>query len=331
MKVISVLSGVFRQGEWVYGVPATARRSWGWATPLLLMFGLGGVVFVATIVWLAALPNGVATITLAVEMMWTVLLAITAIAVFTAWGLRFERRSLASLGLVDPQWRRQVGQGLLAGIGICLAIGVLGDMASWFAGAPAGNGGGWWIFQAIGSLVSLGPADLVRLACFVAAVAIYAAAEEVVFRGWLLSAISARWGAAPGILLSSALFASYHYHLFGGGLAYGSFWMIAMGFSGVAFCLLAMVQKSLFGAIGMHAGFNLWLMLGSSLPRLSDPEAGSLSQILSVTLDVTSGMPEDGGLPLTGYDLADAIVFALVGLGLLQLVRRQPVRFARNP
>jgi membrane protease YdiL (CAAX protease family) len=325
------LSVVFRPGEWVYDVPATARRSWGWATPVLLLLGLGTVVVLATFLWYVLIPDLPASISLSVEIAWMVLLAITAIALFTAWGLGFERRSAASMGLVDAHWRRRIWRGLLAGGGVCLAIGFLGGIIGRFAGAPVSPGDEWWLVPALGNLAGLGLADLSRLAVFTCAVAIYAGAEEVVFRGWLLSAISARWGAAPAILLSSALFASYHSYLFGGGLAFGSFWMIAIGFSGVLFCLMAMLQKSLFGAMGLHAGFNLSLMLGNSLYQLSDPAAGSLSQILAATLDVASAMPDEGVLALTGYDLADPIVFGLAALALLPFVSRQRSRLVRAP
>jgi membrane protease YdiL (CAAX protease family) len=341
LSLFSQLSGVFCPGEWIYGVPFQARRSWAWATPALLMLGLGVVILVAGLLVLIAfdLFPGLGSLlytrpaldaasppdpSLLFVIAWMLLLGLAAIALFIAWARWFERRGLASLGLIDPRWKPRVGLGLLAGVGIALAIGWLGPVIASFADGPVTPSDDWLMLQALTNIAGLGLAELGGLAAFILSVAVYACAEEVVFRGWLLSAISARWGAAPGILLSSALFAAYHSHLYAGGLAYGNFWMLAMGFSGVVFCLLAMLQKSLFGAMGLHAGFNLFLAVGDSLVQAGDPENGSFSDILSTSLDVTSDWPEDARIALTDYDLADPVVFTLVALVLLQLLAKQP-------
>jgi membrane protease YdiL (CAAX protease family) len=90
-----------------------------------------------------------------------------------------------------------------------------------------------------------------------------AAAEEVLFRGWALTAISVRLGAGPAVAISSLLFAAAH--------VYPSQWadpamlLSLLGYvaAGAALCVIALKQRHLYGAIAAHTGYNVALLLQS--------------------------------------------------------------------
>ena len=86
------------------------------------------------------------------------------------------------------------------------------------------------------------------LALSIALVAIVApVAEELAFRGVILPAAGARWGAWPAIFVSAALFAAYHVTL----------WLfMPMFVLGVATGWLTVSRRSLWPAIALHVMYN---------------------------------------------------------------------------
>jgi membrane protease YdiL (CAAX protease family) len=95
--------------------------------------------------------------------------------------LRVGRVRLADLGITRAGWRREIGLGLVAMLGITATLR---------------------------GIVSIPLAD--RLPLFVIGV-LAASAEDTLFRGYLQPALIARWGTAAGLLLTMALFQVHHY------------------------------------------------------------------------------------------------------------------------
>lgn len=98
-------------------------------------------------------------------------------------------------------------------------------------------------------------------------------AEELVFRGWLLQALSGR-GRALAVAVSSTIFASLHL-LNAEALKSGlGFSVLAYGGFGVFFCLIAMRERGLELGWGVHTANNVFSMVlvsesVSSLPMPS--------------------------------------------------------------
>jgi len=323
---------VIHDAEWVYARPLASRRSWVWATPFLLAAGVEATLFLADLLW-PVLPfwrwgaDGM-LVEPWIQMPWMILLAGLAVAVFVVWARWFERRGFASLGLVDPLWGKRLLWGLAAGCMLVILIDGLGGLLTLLTGGLDGETDGWFWVWRLRILAGLGLSDWARLLAFGCGVALYACAEEVVFRGWLLSAIAARWGVGPAVLLTSALFAAVHAHLFGAGLLFGSFSMIALALTGIAFSLLALSQKSLFGAMGLHVGFNVVMIGGAALDNLNTEPALSMNAALAQALDIAALWADGQVLIPSWYDLAAATVFAALSLLLIDVLRKQRRHFA---
>ncbi|MCR8946518.1 CPBP family intramembrane metalloprotease [Streptomyces sp. OUCMDZ-4982] len=129
-----------------------------------------------------------------------------------------------------------------------------------------------------------------------AAFAVQASTEEVVFRGFLLPRFTARWGVTVGVLGSSALFAAAHLINLRAPSTY-----IAMTFLlGVALALWALADGALWRTCAFHTVWN-WLphLLGGS-------DDGTVAEATTATT------------------VASFAVLALVVLGALWSFRRSP-------
>ena len=118
--------------------------------------------------------------------------------VVVAWIRFVERRPLASIGLGGAHRLQTFLGGQLAGVAMVTAI-VAGI---WIAGGfdMLALGGALGSPGAIGSIAVL-------LACF----AVQSGIEEFFFRGWMLSAIAAKFGVVIAVVLSSLVFTFLHF------------------------------------------------------------------------------------------------------------------------
>jgi membrane protease YdiL (CAAX protease family) len=84
--------------------------------------------------------------------------------------------------------------------------------------------------------------------------------EELLFRGWLLRDLEARYGTIPALLWSSALFGLVHLEASA---------MVYAGLAGLVLGAVALRTRSTLGSIAMHAGVNaLPLLLPPTLLRI---------------------------------------------------------------
>jgi uncharacterized protein len=119
-------------------------------------------------------------------------------AVVLGWVRVVERRPLASVGLGGPHRTRAFLCGQLTGIAMIMAI---------VAGIWIGGGFHVVAFgNAFGSPTALANI-VILLVCF----AFQSSVEELLFRGWMLSAIAAKFGFVIAVVLSSLVFNFLHF------------------------------------------------------------------------------------------------------------------------
>lgn len=210
---------------------------------------------------------------------------------------RFEKRPLSTIGLSRGRILRRYIAGF--GIGVMLlAITV-------------------WPAFLTEEVVWKGFTPIVAL--FFAAFVIQGAAEEVLFRGYLLSAISRKIGVFWGVVISSAFFASLHFVTIEGVLDVTVLFLLA--------CLLALITvrtNSLWAACGLHTAWNFVSGL------LSEGNAGGLNMDYAVVTIGDPNAPEPNfGFWGNPYNLLYVLVFAVLILLVLyagknRLVVRRP-------
>ena len=164
--------------------------------------------------------------------------------VVLAWTRFVERRPLPSIGLVREHRSRTFLFGVLTGIIMAIAIVAGGWIAGGFsAGAFAVA---FHSPPALGAIATL-------LACF----ALQSSVEEILFRGWMLSAIAAKFGVVIAVVVSSSVFTFLHYDPHAG-------WLFAINvfLFAVFACCWAMSTGNIWGVMGWHAGWNWLLAVG---------------------------------------------------------------------
>lgn len=209
-------------------VPVVAMDGWmqarGWSTANGEPVGLAGL---HALLWLGFAPP---------------LLAVL------AWVRFIERRSLASIGLVGPKPLNLFACGLLIGFAtIAVVVSLI-----WLAGG----------MQAVAVAPAWrSPRSLLQIGLLLPAFVFQAGVEELMFRGWLLSAVARKANAVVAVLLVSLVFCLLHYSPRQAPL-------IVLGtflFSLFA-CAWALRARSVWGVMGWHAGWNWLLAVGFELP-----------------------------------------------------------------
>ena len=142
-------------------------------------------------------------------------------------------------------------------------------------------------------------------------------AEELLFRGWLLSALEDRVGGSLAVLLSAVAFSAFH--LWAGG-AVDAISLANLLLGGLWFGLLAQRSGGILAPIGAHLGWNVAEDIGFGL--VPNPGMGDLGALANY--DMVGG-PLWGG---TEEGLNSSIAMTLV---LVALVVPLLPRFAGRP
>jgi len=209
------------------------------------------------------------------------------------WLKLVSKRPFWTLGL-EPQHARQALRGaLLAGLMMAVTAGL-----SIVRGASFEPG----LLQTMG-LTALGVRFLSLVTYFV-----QGPAEEVLFRGWLLPVIGARYRPWLGVLVSSLIFSLAHA---------GSHGITPLGFLnlflfGVFAAVYALAEGGVWGIGAWHAVWN-WAM-GDLLGFAMDgtPHSGLLSSVRADGPDIISGgaFGLEGGLACTAVFLTAITIVA---------------------
>jgi uncharacterized protein len=177
------------------------------------------------------------------------LVPFTALALIViAWTRFVERRSLASIGLAGKRGPRTFAFGVLAGVVMTAAI-VAGG---WLAGAYSAGA----IAPAFQS-----PSGLAVIALLLACFGVQSSAEEILFRGWMLSAVEAKFGTLAGVLISSLVFVLMHFDARAGWLFDVNVFLFA-----VMACCWSIRTGNIWSVMGWHAGWNWLLAVGFEMP-----------------------------------------------------------------
>lgn len=173
--------------------------------------------------------------------------AMIGLVVFS-WIRFVEGRSLATIGLAGSGCARAFLRG--HAIGMATSFAVVSGI--WMAGGlhPLGYG------PALGSPTALAGIGLL-LVCFV----VQASAEEILFRGWLLSVVARKFNIPIAVILTSIVFSLLHY-------GPQQHWLTTTNtflFSAFA-CSWALAAGNIWSVMGWHAGWNWLLATGFELP-----------------------------------------------------------------
>ncbi len=164
------------------------------------------------------------------------------------WVCLVERRPLASIGLTGDHkvlvFLRGHAIGWVSMLGIVLIILFAGGYSA------SGFGRAW-----------ASPSAVTSIALLLFSLALQSSAEEILFRGWLLSIMSKKFNVVIGVLVSSALFALLHF-------SRGQHWLVTLSnlLFGVFCCCWALRSQSILGVMGWHSGWNWLLAVGFGLP-----------------------------------------------------------------
>lgn len=220
------------------------------------------------------------------------------LAVLFAWVRLVERRSLVTIGLVGERPRRT----FLAGLGVGLATSTLVVAAIALAGG-----------YAVGELfpASTAPSALLRIAALLAGFALQSSVEEILFRGWLMSAMARKLGVVLAVVLTSTVFMLLHY-------SPHQAWDLMLGtflFSLFA-CAWALRSGSIWGVMGWHAGWNWLIAVGFELPitGIDVHLPALLVQLAPRGPDVLTGGaqgPEGSALCSAFFAVASLLLFGL--------------------
>lgn len=165
-----------------------------------------------------------------------------------AWTRFVERRSVATIGLVESHRARTFLRGLA--IGFATSGGVVA--AIWLAG---GYSAGEYAkaFHSPGALLSIG----FLLFCF----SVQSSMEEILFRGWLLSAVARKLNVPLAVGITSTLFTLLHYEPH-------QPWRVTSGILLFALftCAWALKTGNIWGVMGWHSGWNWLLAVGFQVP-----------------------------------------------------------------
>lgn len=263
--------------------PDTARRTWGWGAVGLMVAGYVASsvpVLVGTIIYTIVLTVSSGetdplaaqralnenTLTVLLPLM---LLQFLAWAVMTLmWVKLFERRPLSTIGLERRGFFGRYLLGLPLGVFLVVLVSAVAAMLGMGASTGAAdNLGAMEVSRAITHAALIGYAGLFL------GFLIQGGVEELVFRGWLMSALTARWGKPVGVFVASFAFALLHAHVFISGLMFGVLALSGIGLTGLVFSLTALWRRSIIEAAAAHGAFNAVAVIAPTFALLaSDPD-----------------------------------------------------------
>jgi uncharacterized protein len=173
---------------------------------------------------------------------------ITWMLAVAAWIVFIERRDAGTIGLTRAGAAAGFSCGLVAGVLTLSAV----VACIWLAGA----------YQVTGLLpAARSPEALVAIAGLFLCFLVQASIEEIIFRGWLTSAITRRINLIFAVLLSSLLFTLLHFSRGQPWLATGNIFLFALFASA-----WSISSNNIWGAMGWHSGWNWILATGFEVP-----------------------------------------------------------------
>lgn len=309
--------------------PSNSRRTWAWGAIGLVLatYGLSaapvilwGLVSVALDV-ASGLDVAVAQSRLTARLSdWLfatifVQFALWALMIW-GWARLFERRHAASWGLrLTGLTPLRYAVGLVLGVLLALAIGFVGLLLGVGAGVED-------MASQVAAARLVEPEIAMLLAVIVLVFLVQGGAEEVIFRGWLMSTLAARWGVRAGVIVSSFVFMLLHAHVFVSGLAFGAVALAGLGAMGMVFALLCLVTRSIIEAIAAHGAFNAAAFTAPLAVMLaSDPDLAPNDAIAQVFASATGTAGGTFSTGLFAQGLTAGVIAAVLAVVLTRRAR----------
>ncbi|MCC5980818.1 MAG: CPBP family intramembrane metalloprotease [Oceanicaulis sp.] len=314
---------------WEHG----SRRTFGWATlPLLfiayVISAIPMVVLAAGAVISAGIDPDAPAQAGEAAMRGEILLP-GILMQFTLWGVltlvwvkAFERRSFASAGFVMPGWAVRYLRGLAVGVGLVLMLGaVMGVLGALSPGAIPEAMRDFSVPDGADWSVLLGGAFLGFAAFALITFLIQGGAEEVIFRGWLMSTLHARWGAVAAVLVSSVIFGAFHIHVMSSGIVYGILALAGITATGVFFAIYAYAERSIWGPMAAHGTFNAAAtIVPLSVMQAGEPERAP-ADLFADVLTRATGLAGAEATEVGPHLLVQPVVFLVLSGALLLMIR----------
>lgn len=310
-----------------------SRRSYGWAAPFVVAvtyFVSAIPMAILVVVAIAGAPGGLDAASARAGALPPGNVLLPGILMqFALWGAlvivwmkAFERRGFASMGLSARSWLGRYVRGLAIGVALVLALAIITGAVITLAPAAVPEamrdlsppaGADWSAL--------LGPA-FTGFALFVLVTfLIQGGAEEVIFRGWLMSTLTARWGAVAAIIASSIIFGAFHIHVLSSGMVFGACALAGVTATGIFFALYAYAERSVWGAMGGHGAFNAAVtLMPFAAGHASDPQRAP-ADLFAEIFTRAAGLGGEDTMAVGAHLLVQPVVF-LVLSGLLLLAMR---------
>jgi len=290
------------------------RHTWVWAVPFLvfLLFIAGQLIVLVPADALGLVTRE--TVETYPTILYLVIGSFAMVAVlFTIWVRLFERRSMASVGLILSRRSKKLfiagyGNGLLMGLAVVCGVLLFGGYA----------------LETDSGASSL---DLLPIVVLMFAFILQSGTEEMVFRGWMMGRISERYGIWAGVIGNSLLFTLMHVEVDSLGstppVMIVIFTSTTLLFS-IFLSLLVIRQKSILGASAWHAAWNWIFITWFDLPTTGielglSPLVADLAPVDGKAEWLTGGATGPEGSVMTLLVLA-------IGCAVLLLQRRESVR-----
>jgi len=294
--------------------PARGRQIWGLAAPLLALLFVAAPLVPAMLLLkhlglLDATDNPAGMAGLATFL----LLPFALIGLLVlAWIGFVEKRPPATIGLTRPGGPRRYLGGLAIGCAMTAAI----VAAIWAAGGADAGG----FAPAFAT-----PAALLNIAILLACFAVQASVEEILFRGWLFSAVARKLNVPIAVVLTASVFALLHY---------GPGQPLLFTFNIVLFsifaCLWALRAGSIWGVMGWHTGWNWLLATGFEL-RVTGLDAHQPALLVRMVADGPFWLTGGGEGPEGSLFCTLAFVAGILLLASRAAPRRRVVSMPAQP
>ncbi|MEJ0022491.1 MAG: type II CAAX endopeptidase family protein [Alphaproteobacteria bacterium] len=240
---------------------------------LLLFTALSmGIVMVAAIIGLFVAAGGVGGVQDAIANLFSNVLGFSIVmavlslgmaAGITIFSIARDKRGLRALGLRSAGLRP----------GLAWFVALLAIHAPMF-GLLALNYGAEVVIRNLWYLLAIMPFIVLQ-----------AGSEEVMFRGWLLPTVAARYGPMIGVIVSTIAFSAAHFGY--GGDVLGMVMSVALRAPlGWALAVLALRHGNLGASIGVHTGLNTALFVFAQIS--ADAEHKTLLEIISEQISAGS-------------------------------------------
>ena len=224
-----------------------------------------------------------------------------------AWLTLWSKRSFTTLGFQnDHPLARFVGGGFVG-------AGMMSVVAVTLAMLPDA-------LLARGQMLTVGLAALGGGLLALVGTIVQSSGEEVLFRGWLLPTIGARYGPWIGVVVSSLLFGLVH-ALNPNPTVLG---LVNLSLFGAFLALYALAEGGLWGACAWHA---LWNWTDNTLFGLPDSGGPARASLLMSVTPRGPGVLTGGAFGPDGGLIETAIL--LIGIGALRVINRRRETAAR--